>query len=278
VGPGLDDARTRAIAETREVAVVDFGLVPAHAVTAAEALDIIVERAARGEGGFVLTPNVDHISMSARDSSVASAYGGCFLSLADGMPLVALSRLLGLPLRHKVSGSDLFAPLVGRCARENVPVFFVGATAAACEAAARKLRRDHPALVVAGYDSSEFDLETDPAHARAVLRAARDAGARLLLVCLPPRKQFAMLSRFQEDYWPAVAVGVGSALAFYVGEVSRAPAWMSSAGLEWLYRLWREPRRLWRRYLVQPVWAVPVFARMVFERMAGRMVPRMCRM
>jgi N-acetylglucosaminyldiphosphoundecaprenol N-acetyl-beta-D-mannosaminyltransferase len=260
------------------VAIVDFGSVHAHAVTSDEALDIIVQRAARGEGGFVLTPNVDHIAISRRDPDLVWAYRRCFLALADGMPLVLLSRLLRLPLRHKVSGSDLFAPLMARCAREGVAVFFVGATPAACQAAVRKLRAEHPDLQVTGHDSSIFDLEADPAHALAVLRRARDAGARLIAVCLPPKKQALMLSRFEDEYRPAVGIGVGSALAFYVGEVSRAPAWMSRTGLEWLYRLWQEPRRLWRRYLVDAAWALPVFARIVRDRLAGQATHRTCRL
>jgi UDP-N-acetyl-D-mannosaminuronic acid transferase (WecB/TagA/CpsF family) len=128
----------------REVAVVRFGAVHAHAVSRAEAIELIVERAKSGTGGFVLTPNVDHVSLSTRNSEVALAYSRCFLSLADGMPLVLLSRLLRLPLREKVSGSDLFEPLMARCAREGLPVFFVGATTEPCEAAARKLQIEYP--------------------------------------------------------------------------------------------------------------------------------------
>jgi N-acetylglucosaminyldiphosphoundecaprenol N-acetyl-beta-D-mannosaminyltransferase len=218
---------------------------------------------------------VDHISIATRNTEFAAAYRRCFLSLADGMPLVLMSRLLRLPLRHKVSGSDLFEPLMARCAHDGLPVFFVGATAEACQAATRKLRAAHPAIHVAGYDSSSFDLEADPAHAAGVLRRARDAGTRLIVVCLPPIKQM-MLYRFENEYRPAVGVGAGSSLSFYVGEVQRAPAWMSHSGLEWLYRLSSEPRRLWRRYLLEAAWALPVFARMALDRLAGRTRQRVC--
>lgn len=260
---------------TRQVAVVDFGPLHAHAVSADQAIDIIAERARSGEGGFVLTPNVDHISISSHNSEFATAYRRCFLSLADGMPLVFVSRLLGLPLREKVSGSDLFETLMARCARDELPVFFLGATPDACEAAARKLRGTHPAIRIAGHDSSIFDLELDPGHAAAALRRARDAGARLIVVCLPPMKQM-MLCRFEDEYRPAVGIGAGSALSFYVGEVRRAPAWMSRAGLEWLFRLSVEPRRLWRRYLLEAVRALPVFSRMALNRFTRRTAHRFC--
>jgi N-acetylglucosaminyldiphosphoundecaprenol N-acetyl-beta-D-mannosaminyltransferase len=253
----------------RDLAVVDFGPIHAHAVSIGEAVDIIAERAASGEGGFVLTPNVDHLAISLRDPEFAEAYRRCFLSLADGMPLVLISRLLGLPLRHKVSGSDLFEPLMARCARDGLPVFFLGATPAACEAAMKKLSANYPTMRVTGYDSSTFDLNVGADHALEVLRRARDTGARLIVVCLPPSKQV-MLSRFEGEYGPAVGIGAGSALSFYVGEVKRAPGWMSRSGLEWLHRLAQEPRRLWRRYLLEAAPVLPVFVRMVLGRLAGR--------
>jgi N-acetylglucosaminyldiphosphoundecaprenol N-acetyl-beta-D-mannosaminyltransferase len=261
----------------RDLAVVDFGPIHAHAVSIGEAVDIIAERAASGEGGFVLTPNVDHLAISLRDPEFAEAYRRCFLSLADGMPLVLISRLLGLPLRDKVSGSDLFEPLMARCARDGLPVFFLGATASGCEAAMRKLSATYPTMRVAGYDSSIFDLNADPDHALAVLRRARDAGARLIVVCLPPSKQV-MLSRFETEYGPAVGIGAGSSLSFYVGEVKRAPRWMSRSGLEWLHRLLQEPRRLWRRYLLEATPVLPVLARMVLGRLAGRTYQHICRL
>jgi N-acetylglucosaminyldiphosphoundecaprenol N-acetyl-beta-D-mannosaminyltransferase len=133
----------------------------------------------------------------------------------------------------------------------------------------RTLRAAHPDLVVVGHDSSAFDLEADPAAAARALRQARDAGARVIFVCLPARKQ-AMLDRFEAEYRPAVGIGAGSALAFYAGEVRRAPAWMSRAGLEWVHRVAMEPRRLWRRYLVDAGQVVPVFAGMILDRLSRR--------
>jgi N-acetylglucosaminyldiphosphoundecaprenol N-acetyl-beta-D-mannosaminyltransferase len=260
----------------RPVAVVDFGSVHAHAVSVPEAVDTIAGRAASGRGGFVLTPNVDHISLAARHAAVAEAYRRCFLALADGMPLVLLSRFLRLPLREKVSGSDLFEPLMDRCARDSLPVFFLGATDEVCRQAERRLGQAFPSIRVAGSDSSAFDLDSDPAHARAVVRRARDLGARLIVVCLPAGKQ-TLLARFEDDYRPAVGIGAGSALAFYVGEVRRAPRWMSRCALEWLYRLACEPRRLWRRYLIEAAWVLPVFFRLIVDRMFGRPCHRMVR-
>jgi N-acetylglucosaminyldiphosphoundecaprenol N-acetyl-beta-D-mannosaminyltransferase len=255
--------------EEPETRVVEFGPLRAHAVSASEAVDLIARRAASGRGGFVLTPNLDHLALSLRKPEFGAAYARAFLSLVDGMPLVAASRFLGLPIREKVSGSDLFEPLMARCARDRLPVFFLGARPSTCEAAARKLRSQHSGFELAGYDSSQFDVDGNPAAVRQALRSARESGARVVLACLPPVKQL-LLFRFEDDYRPAVGIGVGSTLAFYSGELRRAPEWISRAGFEWLYRLGQEPSRLWRRYLIEDPQALSILLRMALDRARGR--------
>ena len=102
---------------------------------------------------------------------------------------------------------------------------------------------------------------------------ARDSGARVVVVFLPPRKQL-MLSFFEDQYRPAVGIGAGSTLAFYAGVTRRAPPMVSRLGLEWLYRLAQEPGRLWRRYLIEDLPALAVLARMVGDRLRGRSLVR----
>jgi N-acetylglucosaminyldiphosphoundecaprenol N-acetyl-beta-D-mannosaminyltransferase len=265
------------MSDGRDVQEVRFGPIRAHAVSMPEAVDLIARRAASGRGGFVLTPNLDHVALSLRHPEFPKAYSRAFLSLADGAPLVAVSRALSLPLREKVSGSDLFEPLMARAATDGLPVYFLGATTGTCETAGRRLAAQFPGFRLTGYDASHFDLEARPADAREALRRARDSGARLVLVGLPPKKQL-MLSRFEEDYRPALGVGVGSTLAFYAGETRRSPRWMSRLGLEWAYRLSQEPGRLWRRYLVEDPQALPVFLGMALDRLRGRPLVGTCRL
>jgi N-acetylglucosaminyldiphosphoundecaprenol N-acetyl-beta-D-mannosaminyltransferase len=260
-----------------EVPFVEFGPIGAHALSMEAAIDLVARRAASGRGGFVLTPNLDHLALSLKHPEMRAAYGRAFLSLADGMPLVTTSRLLGLPVREKVSGSDLFVPLMARCARDGLPVYLLGATTATCETAVRRLREEEPRLIVAGHDSSHFDLDARPEEARAALRRAAASGARLILVFLPPLKQL-LLYRFEADYRPALGIGAGGTLAFYAGEVRRAPAWASRAGLEWLFRLASEPGRLWRRYLLEDPRALPVLMGMAWKRARGRSLHRPSRL
>jgi N-acetylglucosaminyldiphosphoundecaprenol N-acetyl-beta-D-mannosaminyltransferase len=248
---------------------VQFGRVHAHGVEPDQAIDLIVARAHSGQGGFVLTPNVDHIAMAQRSTALVEAYRRCFLSLPDGMPLVMISRLLGLPLKTKVSGSDIFEPLLARCASEGLPIFFFGSTGESCERATLLLKKRYPDIEITGYDDSFFDPDSDSGTAVRALRRARASGARVIICSLPPAKQV-LLSDYMDEYAPAVGVATGGALSFFVGDVRRAPAWISRSGFEWMYRLVQEPRRLWRRYLVEDSAAFPVFIGMLLARLMGR--------
>ena len=229
----------------RELSRVRFGRIHAHAVEQDEAIDLIVARARGGLGGFVLTPNVDHIAIAQHSPALVDAYRRSFLSLPDGMPMVLASRLLGLPLRSKVSGSDVFEPLLARCAEEGLPVFFLGSTADTCERAILMLKDRYPDDRDHRLRRLDFDPEHDPATAVQALHRARASGARIIICSLPPAKQV-LLSQFMWEYAPAVGVATGGALSFFVGDVKRAPAWVSRLSFEWLWRLVHEPARLWR--------------------------------
>jgi N-acetylglucosaminyldiphosphoundecaprenol N-acetyl-beta-D-mannosaminyltransferase len=247
---------------------VRFGRVHAHGVDLDEAIDRIVERAKSDQGGFVLTPNVDHIAMAQRSPLLVDAYRRAFLSLPDGMPLLMISRLLRLPLPAKVSGSDLFEPLLARCADEGLPVFLFGSTGDSCERATLMLKERYPHIEITGYDDSFFDADLDAGDAMRAFHRARASGAKVIICSLPPAKQV-LLSQYMWEYAPAVGVATGGALAFFVGEVKRAPKWVSNSGFEWMYRLAMEPRRLWRRYLIEDFGAFPVFVGMLLRRLVG---------
>ena len=183
--------------------------------------------------------------------------------------MVLASRLLRLPLQEKVSGSDVFEPLLARCADEGLPVFFLGSTAELNERAILTLKERYPDIEITGYDDSYFDAENDAEAAAHALRRARATGARIIICSLPPAKQV-LLSQLMWDYAPAVGVATGGALSFFVGDVKRAPAWVSNLSFEWLWRLVHEPARLWRRYLIEDAAAIPVLTGMLLTRLLRR--------
>jgi N-acetylglucosaminyldiphosphoundecaprenol N-acetyl-beta-D-mannosaminyltransferase len=230
---------------------IRVGGLPIDHVTFAQALDSIAAMIASGEGGSVFTPNVDHVVMAAHDERFRLAYDAASLCLADGMPVLWAARLLGTPLPEKISGSDLVWPLLERAEREQWRVYILGGGPGVGEQAAQRLVARFPRIVIAGTDAPRIDMDA-PAEARAeVLTRVRASRPDLVLVALGAPKQELWIAESAADLRPAVLLGIGAAVDFIAGTARRAPRWVSTAGLEWLYRLAQEPRRLWKRYLLR---------------------------
>jgi N-acetylglucosaminyldiphosphoundecaprenol N-acetyl-beta-D-mannosaminyltransferase len=230
---------------------MNIGRVPVDSVTFAEAIDAIDALVARGQGGTVFTPNVDHVVQAEENSRFRDAYDAAALSLVDGMPVLWASRLMGNPLPEKVSGSDLVVPLLERAAKRGWRVFFLGGLPGAAEGARDLLLGRIPGLHVVGVASPRIDVESAAETHSAIVEVLREARPDLVLVALGAPKQELFSHAIAERMRPAVLVGIGGTLDFIAGKVRRAPLWMSANGLEWLYRFAQEPRRMWRRYLVR---------------------------
>jgi N-acetylglucosaminyldiphosphoundecaprenol N-acetyl-beta-D-mannosaminyltransferase len=199
-------------------------------------------------GGAVYTPNVDHVVLAERASAFRDAYAAADLSLVDGQLLVWASRLLGEALPAKISGSDLVPRLLERAARRGWRVHLLGGGPGVGQVAALRLRERY-GDVVAAIDAPSV-AEVPSAVDDAIVDTIRRAGAELVLVGLGAPKQELLIHRIRSRIAPAVALAIGATLDFIAGRQKRAPAWVSRAGLEWLYRLAHEPR-LARRYLVR---------------------------
>lgn len=219
------------------------------AVTFTEALQAVAGLVSAGRGGTVFTPNVDHVVTAEDDVAFREAYAGVALSLADGKPIVWASRLLGAPLPGKVSGSDLVEPLLRLAGRSRWRVFLLGGAPGVAEQAAERARRLGAHVV--GTASPTLRLDGSPGDLDQGVEEVEQARPDLLLVAFGAPKQELWIHHNRDRLASTVAVAVGASLDFLAGRVRRAPRWMSDAGLEWLYRLSREPRRLARRYLVK---------------------------
>jgi N-acetylglucosaminyldiphosphoundecaprenol N-acetyl-beta-D-mannosaminyltransferase len=227
------------------------GGVPVDGVTLEEALDEVGALVNRGDGGAVFTPNVDHVVLAQGNARMRDAYGRASLSLADGMPIVLASRVLGRPLPAKVSGADFVPILLERAAQRGWRVYFLGGSPGVAARARERLRETLPQLQVVGVEAPQIDID-EPAERHDAL-VARIAATRphLVLVALGAPKQEIWTDRARDALRPAVLLGIGGTLDFIAGIVPRAPRWMSNSGLEWLFRFAIEPRRLWYRYLVR---------------------------
>lgn len=225
-----------------------IGELPLDVVSLQGALDEIERLVRAGQGGTVFTPNVDHVVLGQHNPRFRAAYTAASLSLVDGMPVLWASRLLGRPLPCKISGSDLVRPLLERAAKNGHRVYFLGGDPGIAELAKTTLERELPGIKIVGIDDPRIDVDAVP---EALLQRIRDAKPDLVLVALGAPKQEIFSHEQREALKPAVLLGIGASLDFIAGSRKRAPEWISSAGLEWLYRLAQEPRRLAGRYLLR---------------------------
>jgi N-acetylglucosaminyldiphosphoundecaprenol N-acetyl-beta-D-mannosaminyltransferase len=247
---------------------VRIGNLPIDRVTFAGALAAIERMIDEKTGGTVFTPNVDHVVMAEHDAAFREAYEHVSLSVVDGMPVVWAARALGDPLPEKISGSDLVPALLERAAARGWRVYLLGGAEGSAERASRALEeRD---IRVAGFSAPRVALSASFEEHRELADTIARAKPDLVLVGLGAPKQELFASAVAERVKPAVLLGVGATIDFLAGRVPRAPQWMSRAGLEWLYRLGREPRRLWRRYLLRD----PEFALVVLRQMRGGFTKR----
>ncbi|MEX2527831.1 MAG: WecB/TagA/CpsF family glycosyltransferase [Gemmatimonadota bacterium] len=220
-----------------------------HAVTYDEVVGQVRGWVKAGEGRAIGVANV-HVTMEAYDDPALQASLNDFdLVVPDGMPLVWVLRRRGFPLPDRVYGPELTLRLCALAEEDGFPVGFLGGTPEVLEALVERLKARFPTLRVGFSHSPPFSQGALP-HDPEMLRAIVESGVGILFVGLGCPKQERWVARHRKEL-PAVLLGVGAAFDFHAGRVSQAPGWMQRAGLEWSYRLAREPRRLWRRYLVQ---------------------------
>lgn len=232
-----------------------IGRVPIDVVTFQQAMERIEALVDAKQGGSVFTPNVDHVVNVDTDDVFAAAYQRASLSVADGMPLVWASKVLGQPLPERVAGSDLLEPTLQLAAKRGWRVFFLGAAPGVAEKAA-VVARERFGTNVVGTDSPFVKLD-DTAQIDRIAQQLADSKAEIVMMAFGAPKQELLIDRIAERVKPAVMLGIGASLDFLAGTVKRAPAIMRSTGFEWLYRLSQEPGRLWKRYLVNdPKFAV----------------------
>jgi len=173
------------------------------------------------------------------------------MATADGMPLVWGARLLGVNLAGRVTGADMVPALAERANQKGYTLYLLGAAPGVAARAAEVLQARCPNLQIVGVASPPYGsiLEMDPAIAEGVRAAHPD----ILLVAFGNPKQEKWISMNSRSLPVPVMIGVGGTLDLIAGVTRRAPAWMQHGGLEWLYRLVQEPKRLWRRYVVDLV-------------------------
>ena len=205
-----------------------------EAVAAGEAL-------AAGPGfSYVVTPNPEIVAMARQTETYREILNGAGLVLPDGIGVVHAAKILGTPLKGRVPGIDFASALVERLARNGLRLFLLGAKPGVAEQAAAKLEAAHPGLRIAGTHDGYFK-EDGP-----VVEDIRRSGADVVFVCLGAPKQEKWMAKNGAATGAHLLCGLGGSLDVFAGVVERAPKFWSDHGLEWFYRLCREPRRIGR--------------------------------
>jgi len=226
--------------------LVLFG-VPFHDVTMAETLEWIDGLIASRRPAYLVTANLDFAAQASGDVELQRILVEAELVLCDGTPLVWASRLAGKPLRERVAGSDLVPRLAAHAERRGYKIFLLGGEPEILERAATNLSKNHPLLPPVKFYSPPFASLQDLDHA-GIRQRLEEAQPDILLVAFGCPKQEKWISMHYRSMGVPCSIGVGATVDFLAGKVSRAPAWMAKLGLEWVFRLSQEPKRLAGRY------------------------------
>lgn len=215
-----------------------------------EAVEKTIELADRSCPAYVVPCNVDLIMRARWDNAFREVCGKADLCLADGMPIIWASQFLGSPLKEKVSGSDMFEVLCRRASEEELRVFLVGGAPGVAEKTKNALQSKYPALNVVGTCSPLVSMDGSSSESRETVEMIRARRPHIVFVAFGCPKQEMWIARNCSAVGGGVCVAVGASFDFVAGMQKRAPRWMQRSGLEWLWRLAHDPRRLWKRYLI----------------------------
>jgi N-acetylglucosaminyldiphosphoundecaprenol N-acetyl-beta-D-mannosaminyltransferase len=217
-------------------------------------------------GGVVFTPNVDHMVKLQKDPEFYQVYQHSNYIICDSKILCFTSKLLGQPIREKISGSDFFPAFYryySGC--EDMKIFLLGAAEGVAQKAQNRINQEVGREMVVGSYSPPFGFEKDEAECQNILELIEQSGATVLAVGLGAPKQEKWIAKYKGQLSNIkIFLAIGATIDFEAGEKSRAPKWMSESGLEWLYRLVTEPKRLWKRYLVE---SLPFFWLILKQRL-----------
>lgn len=242
--------------------------VPFDAITMEQTLGRIGGMIASRRPHYLATANVDFLVQARHDAVLHRILNEAHLVVCDGTPLVWLSRLLGLPLPERVAGSDLVPKLLTKSEAKGWSVFFLGGQDEVLEKALGNVREKHPKLRIAGAYSPPF-APFDQMDHEGICTRIKEAKPDVLLVSLGCPKQEKWIAQNYAAAGVPVSIGVGATIDFLAGTMKRAPRWMQVIGLEWVFRLAQEPRRLFKRYATDLV----VFAIVAMRELALSLKP-----
>lgn len=219
-------------------------------------------------GGLVVTPNVDHFIKLQKDPELLEAYHLSQYRVCDSKIVQYVSRFLGNPIKEKISGSDLF-PAFYQYNKDNsdIKIFLLGAAEGVAQKAQEKINQKVGREIVVDAYSPSFGFEKSPEECQKIIDRINESGATVLAIGVGAPKQEKWIIKYRHQLKHIkIFLAIGATIDFEAGHKPRSPQWMSEAGLEWLYRLVSEPKRLWKRYLVDDMYFFWLVLQQKFRR------------
>lgn len=204
-------------------------------------------------GGIVFTPNVDHLVKLQKDREFYQTYQASTYRVCDSKILIYASKLLGTPIQEKISGSDLLPEFYNHCKdKKDTKIFLLGAAEGVALKAKEKINEKVGWEIVIDAYSPSFGFEKNESECQQIIDRINESGATVLAIGVGAPKQENWVAKYHRQFKNIKTfLAIGASIDFEAGEKPRSPEWMSEWGLEWLYRLQSEPKRLWKRYLVE---------------------------
>ena len=219
-------------------------------LTMQEALETIDALIQENKNAYVVTPNVDHIVQLETNKELQDVYANASLILTDGKPLLWIAKWYGTPIKEKISGSDLFPLLCDMAAKKGYSMFFLGAAEGVAAKAADNLMNKYKGLQVIGTYSPPYGFENDSSEMNKIDAMIKKARPDILIVGLGCPKQEKFIYNNYKKLGVPISLGLGASFDFEAGNIKRTPKWMANHGLEWLFRITQDPKRLMKRYLI----------------------------
>ena len=219
-------------------------------LTMQETLQAINQLIQENKSAYVVTPNVDHIVQLETNRELQEVYKNAALILTDGKPLLWIANWYGTPIKEKISGSDLFPLLCNMAAAKGYKMFFLGAAEGVAKRAAENLTMKYKGLQVVGTYSPPFGFENNKNEMDKIKNMIKASKPDILIVWLGCPKQEKFMYHHCKELGVPISFGVGASFDFEAGNIKRAPRWMANHGLEWLFRITQDPKRMAKRYLV----------------------------
>lgn len=222
-------------------------------VSMAEALDIICDLVDSKKKSYVVAINVDVVIKMEKDEYLKRITDRADLTIVDGKPLVWFASWHRRPVKAKISGSDLVPELCRVAERKGYTVFIIGGKDGTAEKAKANLKKELNNINIVGTYAPPMGFEKDEAELARINTMISEAHPDILIACFGCPKQEKWVYENYRKYDAKITICAGATVDFLAGEISRAPRWMSEHGLEWIYRLAQEPKRLFRRYLIEDI-------------------------